>query len=1058
MWFREGAADPVAGDAPPSNPIPPSDTGEGRAHRGQGPPVPTNGTTVPHQLGDTPHKRPLHQWVGGMSSAVPGKRNSPAAGMARRGGLGLPSGLARSAWSLAWLVFATFTALYAATAGANGYSVDGDFAYRLARDVVDRGPVEALGAQRELLRRWGPGLPVLGTPFVAAGEALAGILPAAGSLPLDGLPGAAGTVVATLGPLTPISRDATNGPTDRAMIDLPIPAGTGPITAITVVSSLAFAGGLPDGTVVANVSMRGADGIPISAPLPLRAGMETAEWSWGDPARPPVAHRLAPVAGRWDGNADARHYRATLPVPETSAAARTLHVEAVSPTGRLLVASVLASTTGGVVALTAESTTGATTTANRITRATFGLANTVPGATIVALMIPVARAYGATTRVALALSALTGLATLTWPYARLDFAEGTAGACAFAAFAARLVAARANLTARRAAALNVAAGALALGAGVAKYTSLWFAPLVAIDAMLRPGALSRRQVAGLFVAPGAAFAVMSIATGAVAPRIITELPDGLARGWLGYPLGAGLPSLLVSSGKGLLWYAPPVALAVAGTAQFVRQHGVGAFLPLAAPATYLLVFGSKGNWHGGGWGPRYIVPMVPFALVASLPVITRALGVRRPWRNLARVAVVVSFLAGVGVNGLGVLKHPNAYTIMFRDHIAPQLPEYGAAQGGPLARTYVDYFRQAKAPTELVRPPGVPTDIHGTPLPSRGLGHLIDRDSPLIVKLWPTRPARFALTLYFCNYDGLPGVPRHQNVTVLDTFEAQTVRVDDFANGVYATWTIEAVPEEPVTIAVHDSGRAFPVLSGIFFDPAPVGERPLPHLDRTTGGAWVGRYGSEGAVLPAFEMGPRDAGALPGYIDVVTGGTPVWVDTGELERADAALLYAPGFSPIAAHAWLLGNDLLAAVFPADTALRQKALASPPWRYVHGLEIHSPHPEYGLGIDLWPLTMRDWFASWPGVMATVWAVEGLLILTALGGAVGLAVAWDRDPLPNPDPPARQGGGTTTCDTAHRDRWRTDERAQRVETGKEGKELPLETLTPPAGDEGANGGPR
>ena len=138
MWFREGAADPVAGDAPPSNPIPPSDTGEGRAHRGQEPPVPTNGTTVPHQLGDTPHKRPLHQWVGGMSSAVPGKRNSPAAGMARRGGLGLPSGLASSAWSLAWLVFATFTALYAATAGASGYSVDGDFAYRLARDVVDR--------------------------------------------------------------------------------------------------------------------------------------------------------------------------------------------------------------------------------------------------------------------------------------------------------------------------------------------------------------------------------------------------------------------------------------------------------------------------------------------------------------------------------------------------------------------------------------------------------------------------------------------------------------------------------------------------------------------------------------------------------------------------------------------------------------------------------------------------------------------------------------------------------------------------------------------------------
>jgi hypothetical protein len=934
--------------------------------------------------------------------------------------------------SLAWLVFATFTALYAATAGARGYSIDGDFAYRLARDVVDRGPLEAFRAKRELLRRWGPGLPLLSTPFVAPAVALARRLPPAGSVPLDNVPGASGrVVVAALADLPPISRDATNGPGDTPALDLAVPPDSGPITAITVVSSLAFATDLPDGTVIANVSMRSFDGTMIGSPLPLRAGIETAEWSWGDPGRRPSAHRLAPVAGTWDGNPDARHFRANLPIPNVVvASAHAVAIEAVSPTGRLHIAAVIASTADGVVPLTTAKpgasavacapgggcppvealalNDGAATTMDRVTRAAFGFANVLPAAATVSLMVPVASAFGATVRVALTLSGLTGLATLTWPYARLDFAETLAGACAFGAFAMRLAAARPDLSPRRALALNVAAGALALGAGVAKYTALWFAPLVAIDAMLRPGALSRRQVAGLFLVPGTAFAalalVISSATGAVAPRIISELPDGLARGWLGYPLGAGLLSLLVSSGKGLLWYAPPVALAFVGVAPFVRQHGVGAFLPLAASATYLLVFSSKGNWHGGGWGPRYVVPMVPFALIASLPVLTRALDVRRPWRGVARFAVVASFLAGLGINGLGVLKHLNAYTIMFRDHIAPQLPEYGAAQGGALARTYVDYFRQAKATTELVRPPGVPTGIHGTPLPSRGLGHLIDRDSPLIVKLWPTRPARFALTLYFCNYDGPPDVPRRQNVTVLDTFEAQTVRIDDFADGVYATWTIEAVPGQPVTIAVHDSGRAFPVLSGLFFDPperagasagnhgASAPSRPLPSVDRTTGGAWVGRYGSEGAVLPAFEMGPRDAGALPSYIDVITGGIPVWVDTGELERADAALLYAPGFSPIAAHAWLLGNDLAASVFPADTALRQKALASPPWRYVHGLEIHSPHPEYGLGIDLWPLVMRDWFASWPSVMAAIWAVEGLLILIATGGAVGLAVAW------------------------------------------------------------------
>ena len=923
----------------------------------------------------------------------------------------------RIRWPLAWLVFVTFAALYASSAGARGYSVDGDFAYRLARDIVNRGPVEAFGAQRELLRRWGPGLPLLGTPFVAAGTALASVLPSAKSVPLDGLPGASGIVVADLADLPPISRDATNGPGDAPAFDLSIPEGTGPITAITVVSSLAFANDLPDRTVVATLSMRGVDGTTIGAPMLLRAGLETAEWSWGDPARPPVAHRLAPVAGRWDGNADAKHFRATLLVSDPETAARTIHVESATTTGRLLVAAVVASTPNGVVPLTSHapggeaSTSNRETTPDRVTRAAFGFANVIPGAAIIALMVPIARAYGATTRVAITLAAITGLSTLTWPYARLDFAETLAGACAFGAFATRRASAHAGRSPRHALALNVAAGALAAGAGVAKYTALWFAPLIAIDALLTPGVLARKHVAALFVCPCAAVGIVAITTGVVAPRIITELPDGLSRGWLGFPLWAGLLSLLVSSGKGLLWYAPPLALAFAGAVPFARRHGAAAFLPFAAPATYLIVFGSKGNWHGGGWGPRYLIPMVPFAMISSLPIFTRAFGpsgqttMLRVCRTAALIAVAGTFMIGVGVNVLGVLKHPNAYTIMFRDHVAPQLAEYGAGDVGisaPLAHTYLDYFRRAKSTSELVRPPGSPTDIHGTPLPTRGLGHLIDRDSPLIVKLWPTRRARFALTLYFCNYDGPLEVPRHQNVTVVDSFEAQTLRIDDFADGVYATWVVEAVPDEPIVIAAYDSGRAFPVISGVFFDPIPVPprsnaatpplDRPLPTIDRTTHGLWIGRYGRDGGVLPAYEMGPRDAGALPTYIDSITGGTPVWVDTGELERSETALLYAPGFSPIAAHAWLLGNDLIAALFPADHALRQKALASPPWRYVHGLEIHSPHPEYGLGIDLWPLAMRDWFASWPSVMVAVWATFAALLALSCFGMVALLRAW------------------------------------------------------------------
>ncbi|MDQ3700803.1 MAG: hypothetical protein M3442_07780, partial [Chloroflexota bacterium] len=119
------------------------------------------------------------------------------------------------------------------------------------------------------------------------------------------------------------------------------------------------------------------------------------------------------------------------------------------------------------------------------------------------------------------------------------------------------------------------------------------------------------------------------------------------------------------------------------------------------------------------------------------------------------------------------------------------------------------------------------------------------------------------------------------------------------------------------------------------------------------------------------------------------------LDTGEAELADTALLYAPAFSPLLAHAWLLGNDVLAVLVPGDGALLQRALASPPWRYLAGLELHAPHPEYGLGLDLWQVLLRAHFRSHPGVMAAVWVATGGLVLGFVLCALGLARELRRD---------------------------------------------------------------
>ena len=71
-----------------------------------------------------------------------------------------------------------------------------------------------------------------------------------------------------------------------------------PATEVQVVSLLSDAVGVAQGQEVARVEARLATGRSFA--LSLRAGVDTAEWSWERPdVRPRVAHQLAPVFGTW---------------------------------------------------------------------------------------------------------------------------------------------------------------------------------------------------------------------------------------------------------------------------------------------------------------------------------------------------------------------------------------------------------------------------------------------------------------------------------------------------------------------------------------------------------------------------------------------------------------------------------------------------------------------------------------------------------------------------------------------------------------------------------------
>ena len=122
-------------------------------------------------------------------------------------------------------------------------------------------------------------------------------------------------------------------PGRRRFFPLPIT----PATEIQVVSLLSDAVGVPQGQDVARVEARLATG--RSFELRLRAGVETAEWSWERPdVRPRVAHAIAPIFNTWTepGASFAAHrYLARLRLPGR------YHVDGVSlealpGTGRLM--------------------------------------------------------------------------------------------------------------------------------------------------------------------------------------------------------------------------------------------------------------------------------------------------------------------------------------------------------------------------------------------------------------------------------------------------------------------------------------------------------------------------------------------------------------------------------------------------------------------------------------------------------------------------------------------------------------------------------------------------
>jgi hypothetical protein len=279
-------------------------------------------------------------------------------------------------------------------------------------------------------------------------------------------------------------------------------------------------------------------------------------------------------------------------------------------------------------------------------KAATSLVSPFAGALTALLLFCVFRALGLASRQGVLLAALAAFATPLWVYGRLYLAESLLAMGLALELYGVLLAGRGGA---------VGAG-LATGAGFGLVVLTKYALLPAA-ALLGLGALPALKRPRFLVPAGlVALGFLALALFYNHARTGDLLGSGYGRQgtWAAFttPLPVGLYGLLLSSGKGLLWFAPVVALAVPGFLSWRRREPLVALAALAAASVTIVLFAGFEHWAGdGSWGPRYLVPLLPL-LVAAAGALLAEPG--RSRRGLWWAAAVALGFAGAAVQKGGV--------------------------------------------------------------------------------------------------------------------------------------------------------------------------------------------------------------------------------------------------------------------------------------------------------------------------------------------------------------------------------------------------------------------
>jgi hypothetical protein len=114
------------------------------------------------------------------------------------------------------------------------------------------------------------------------------------------------------------------------------------------------------------------------------------------------------------------------------------------------------------------------------------------------------------------------------------------------------------------------------------------------------------------------------------------------------PLLTGLRGFLISPGKSVFLFAPPILLAIAGLRKLARLDRGLAVVAGALPVVYLLFYATFTQWEGGFCvGPRYLVPAISVMCLGLGPMLENA----GPWIRRAAIGL---FAAGFFVQAINM--------------------------------------------------------------------------------------------------------------------------------------------------------------------------------------------------------------------------------------------------------------------------------------------------------------------------------------------------------------------------------------------------------------------